>query len=507
MKTRTQYIVQNIVFGYGSTMIGMLLSFISRTVFIYTLGDTYLGISGLFSNVLGILSFAELGIGTAMNYELYKPVANRDFEEIKSLMNFYKIAYRVIALVVAVVGLVICPFLKYIVNDGGVLSGNQIYIYYLIYLYNTVISYFVSYKFSLVNAEQKNYIFTAINTITNFITVAGQIIALLAFKNFLAYLLTAAVIGTVQKIGISLYLRKMYPYLLEKNVAKLSKNKLAPIKKNVKALIVHKIGEISVYQTDNIIISIFSGIRTVGIVSNYTLIISSVKSFVNIIFNSMVSSFGNLMTGADKERQYQLFRCYKFLGFWVFGFCSVALATLMTPFITLWVGESRTVSEFTIALLVADFYLVGQRACLNNVKVAGGVFWQDRYVAFVQAIVNLVVSVVMIRWIGLPGVYVGTVVQGLISTFIKPCMVYPALFQKSAAEYFRQGGGHLLTVVMSMVICRFLCGTLFGSVTLVNFVCQMAVVVVVPNAVFFVVYGRTSEFAYLKNTVKRMIKR
>ena len=232
MASRSKFIAKNIAFGYVANIITLILNFISRTVFIYTLGDSYLGISGLFGNVLGILSFAELGIGTAMNYELYKPVAEHDYEKIKSLMKFYKLAYRTIAVVVATVGLLICPFLKYIVHDtNGVLNGNSIYVYYLIYLFNTVISYFVTYKFSLVNAEQKSYIFTTINSITNLFTVGFQIIVLLVFRNFLLYLLTASIIGALQKIGVSIYLRHLYPYLSEKSVQKIDRFELNSIKK------------------------------------------------------------------------------------------------------------------------------------------------------------------------------------------------------------------------------------------------------------------------------------
>lgn len=508
MSSRSKYIAKNITFGYIANIVALFLNFVSRTVFIYTLGDSYLGISGLFGNVLGILSFAELGIGTAMNYELYKPVANKDYEKIKSLMNFYKNAYRMIALIVATVGLAICPFLKYIVHDSnGVLSGNEIYVYYLIYLFNTVISYFVTYKFSLVNAEQKSYIFTTINAITNFLTVVFQIIVLLVFKNFLLYLLTASVIGALQKIGVSLYLRKMYPYLLEKPVRKLDKEELSPIKKNVKALLIHKIGEISVYRTDNIIISMFEGIKTVGLVSNYILIISSVKGFVDIIFNSAIPSFGNLMANSEDERKYELFRCYKFLGFWVYGFCSIAFLILASPFVTLWVGSNRTLDQLTIFLLIADFYLVGQRICMNNVKVAGGVFWQDRYVAFLQAIVNLVVSVVMINKIGLPGVYVGTIVQGLISTIIKPIIVYKDLFKVSPFLYFKQGLGNLIVVVAAYIVSLFICNTWLMENTILNFVLRMLIVVIVPNLIFVGAYFRTKEFAYLKNTILRIVKR
>ena len=508
MASRSKFIAKNIAFGYVANIIALILNFISRTVFIYTLGDSYLGISGLFGNVLGILSFAELGIGTAMNYELYKPVAEHDYEKIKSLMNFYKLAYRTIAAVVATVGLLICPFLKYIVHDtNGVLTGNSLYVYYLIYLFNTVISYFVTYKFSLVNAEQKSYIFTTINSITNLFTVGFQIVVLLVFRNFLFYLLTASIIGTLQKIGVSIYLRHLYPYLSEKSVQKIDRFELNSIKKNVKALIIHKVGEISVYQTDNIIISMFEGIKTVGLVSNYTLIISSVKGFVDIIFNSATPSFGNLMTESDTEHKYELFRCYKFLGFWVYGFCSIAFIILANPFISLWIGENRTLDIAVVLLLVMDFYLVGQRICLNNVKVAGGVFWQDRYVAFFQAIVNLIVSIIMIKKIGLPGVYIGTIVQGLISTMIKPIIVYRNLFKRNPKEYFIQGIGNLSVVIIACGVCEIICKCWIKEVTIVNFVIRMIIVVLVPNIVFGIVYHKTKEFEYLTKTISKIIKK
>lgn len=507
MGSRNRFIAKNIVFGYGANFITLFLNFISRTVFIYTLGDTYLGISGLFGNVLGILSFAELGIGTAMNFALYKPVAEKDKQEIKSYMRFYKNAYRAIAAVVAIVGLIICPFLKYIVNDNGVLQGNEIYIYYLIYLFNTVTSYFVSYKFSLVNAEQKNYIFTAINSVTNIFTITFQVIVLLIYKNFLIYLLTACVITALQKIVVNIYLNKLYPYLNQGPTDKLSRNELIKIKDNVKALIIHKIGEISVYQTDNIIISAFAGIKTVGLVSNYSLIITSVSGFVNIIFNSATSSFGNLMVGTDKEHQYELFRCYKFLGFWVYGFCSIALFNLMSPFISLWIGQHRTIDNLTIILLCADFYLVGHRTIFNNVKVAGGVFQQDKFVAFIQAVVNLIVSIIMIKLIGLPGVYIGTVCQGLISTVIKPIIVYKDLFDVSSALYFKQGLEYLCMTVFGGILCKIIGSIFFSSNTLFSFIGQMCVVTILTNLLFFIVYKNTREFHYLYDVLTNLVGR
>ncbi|XJV96793.1 lipopolysaccharide biosynthesis protein [Haloimpatiens lingqiaonensis] len=503
--SRLKCTAKNIFFGYVSSIISLLLGFISRTIFIKILSTTYLGVNGLFINVLGVLSFAELGIGTAMNYSLYKPVAEKDIEKLKSLMDFYKIAYRVIALVVTIIGLTLLPFLKYIVKDPG--NVGNISVYYLIFLFNTVTSYFVSYKFSLVNAEQKNYIFSNINTITSFVTVIMQIITLILFKNFLYYLLVAAVIGLIQKIFINRYLNKKYPYLLDKNTKKITKEELKPIKTNVIALIWHKIGEISIYQTDNIVISTFINVTTVGIISNYNLLITSVSTFITIIFNSAIASLGNLMATEDVSKQYNTFKVYRFAAFWLYGFSSIAFYILLSPFITLWIGSEMIISDFTVLLIMINYYMVGHRICINNIKSAGGIFDQDKYVALLQGVVNLVVSIIMVKLIGLPGVYIGTIMSGILATVIKPIIVYKYAFQKDVRYYFIDGLKFASAVTFSLVICWIIKYNIIKNVTMFNFIVMMVVVTLVPNFLFLLFFRKNDEFIYIKNIILSKISR
>ena len=361
MGSRLEMTAKNAFWSYFSMGVSFVLQFISRTVFIYFLGEGYLGINGLFSNVLGVLSFAELGIGTAINFSLYKPVAEHDVEKIKSYMYYYKWAYRIIALIVCILGIILIPFLDILVTDPG--NVGNITIYYCIYLFNTVTSYFVSYKYSLVNAEQKNYIYTNINLIITTSTIIIQIIALVIWKNFLIYLSVAAVFGVFQKIFISRYFDKLYPYLKDKNVKKLSKNEKNTLISKVKALVIHKIGDVSVHQTDNIIVSAFVSTKMVGLLSNYNLIISTVTSCINILFNSVTGSLGNMVATETKEYQYQIFKKYRFIGFWFYGFTAIALSILMSPFIELWIGNRMVVGALTINLIVLDYYMIGQRIC------------------------------------------------------------------------------------------------------------------------------------------------
>ncbi len=505
MRTRLQMTAKNAIWSYVSMIVSFGLSFVSRTVFIYTLGESYLGVNGLFTNVLGVLSFAELGIGTAFGFSLYKPVANGDIEKIKSYMHYYKIAYRVIAAVVTVLGLAILPLLHFIIKDPGDI-GN-IYIYYLIFLFNTVSSYFVSYKFSLVNAEQKNYIFTNINLLVSVSTTILQIVSLLLFRNFLVYLLVAAAFGLFQKIFISIYFNKLYPYLKEKDCKPITAEDKATLISKVKALIVHKLGEVSVHQTDNIIVSSFVSTVMVGLISNYTLITTTVSGFINILFNSVTGSLGNMIAVESKEHQYSIFKKYRFIGFWLYGFSAIAISILSKPFITLWAGDKMVVDPLVINLMMIDYYMIGHRICLNNMKSAGGVFEPDKYIALIQAAVNLVASIALVNIIGLPGVYLGTIIQGSIASIVKPILSYKIMFNRSSKYYFIDSIKYGVMVVLAYLLCYGFSELVIPKITILSFIFKILFVAIVPNLLFFLVFKRTEEFQYFSAIAKRIIKR
>lgn len=501
-KSRTEYVTRNIFWGYIGNIASMIMSFVSRTAFVYIIGVTFLGINGLFTNVLGVLSFTELGIGTAMNFSLYKPVAENDKEKIKSLIGLYKLAYRVIAIIITISGLALLPFLPYIIKGGE--GIEHIPIYYLIFLFNTVSSYFVTYKYGLVNAEQKGYILTNIDSICRFIIVLIQTIALMVFKNFLVYLLTQAIAQLIQKIITALYIDKMYPYLSDKSVQKLDKEEKQEIKTNVKALIVHKLGEISVYQTDNIIISAFINIILVGLVSNYNLLLSTVSGFLNIIFNSFTSGFGNLIATETKERQLKLFDVYHFLGFWLYGFTTICFIVLVQPFITLWLGSDKLIDNLSMMLIMVNQYLVGQRITMNNFKTAGGVFNPDKFISILQSAINLVLSISLVYLIGLPGVYIGTVVQGLVSNIWRPIIVYRVMFQDSAVGYFKDFIKYLLATAGTAILMLCISSIVLGSLTIAKFIFMVFLTAVIPNAVFFVLFRKNESFIFIFNKIKSL---
>ncbi len=504
LKSRVLYTGKNIFWGYISTFSTTILSFVARTAFIKTIGVDFLGINGLFTSVLGVLSLTELGIGTAMNYSLYKPVAENDTEKIKSLMKVFKSAYRIVALTVAILGLVIIPFLDILVKDAE--GVKHVKFYYLFFLFNTVSTYFVSYKYSLVNADQKNYVITNITAVFNIAMHAFQIAVLFIFESYVAYLIIQAIMQLIQKIYTANYIDKKYPYLKEKNVVRLEKQEKSKIISNVKALILHKIGDISVNQTDNIIISAFVNVTTVGLVSNYALITNTVNTFVNVAFGGTIGSLGNLFASSDKKKQHEVFCVMDFVDFWIYSFSSVALFALLQPFISLMWGD-LTLHISVVALFVLNNYMVGQRVSVNNIKVAGGIFNQDKYLALIQSAVNLIVSVALAFRFGLIGVYIGTIVSGAIPSLVRPWIVYKNLFDESVFKYYKI---YFLRLLLTVAMCG---GAYFGVNYIMTelswirfFICVVAVAII-PNLILFVIFFKTEEFKYLMSIVNRLFKK
>lgn len=504
---RVKSAARNIAFGYAGNITTQLLGFVLRTIFIEHLGDTLNGVNDLYTGILSVLSMAELGVGTALNFSLYGPVARKDFEKIKSYMLLYKKAYRIIGLAIGVIGLAISPFLPYLVKQPEGVGVRDLTLYYFIFLFNTVSSYFVAYKYSLVNAEQNNYIQTNIITITKMVTVSLQIVIIIFTGNFYLYLLTAAFVELMQKIFVSRYLNRRYPYLSDKDVKSLSKEETGEIVNKTKALVFHKVGDVARLQTDSMIISAFINVTLVGYVGNYNMILTSVANFVNIIFNSVLSGFGNLIATESREKQYRIFKVYRFFACWIYGFSTVGFFLLLTPFIVIWQGKEKVLAGSVVACILIDYYFKGDRIVLSNFKTAAGVFEQDKYLALIQGVVNLFISIVLVQKIGLVGIYIGTIVSGLIANFTKPFIIYKVCFDKKAGAYFMDSFKYLIVLAVILSILTALKGVIMQTVTIGSFAVMLVMCCVVFNALFLLVFGRTEEFGYIWGILREKCKK
>lgn len=505
--SRTRNLIRNVFFGLVGKVFSILLSFISRTVFIFYIGKTYLGISGLYTEVLSVLSVAELGIGSALIYAMYAPVAQKDEEKTLQLLEFYRTAYRIVAGAITVIGLCLLPFLQYIVQGADIVTLFDLRLYYLLYLCNTVSSYFVTYKYSYVNALQKNYIVTNLDTVINMAIVCAQIIVILVTHNFLAYLLTQIGLQLLSRVAVAFYLNRRFPILKKRSQSKLPEEERKSIYQNIKKLAVGQFASAAIHSTDNIIISSLSGLGVVGValVGNYTLFITSLQSFVIILFNSVASGFGNLAATSSAQAFRKVFEELNFLCFWLYGFCSTAFFVLIPPFITLWLGKEFLIDYVSFALIVLNFYLQGQSSAYAYPRAAKGNFGVDLWPSVVQPIVNLVVSIVCAKMFGLVGVYIGTVASRLVYS-IRPLLGYRILFDAPPSEYYKKFFLYLGVVAAVVGVTWLATYRLLQNVTIGSFIAAGMIVAILPNAIFGVFFWRSGEFKSLIGRMKSLGK-
>ena len=506
--TRTEAVIRNSVWGLINKVATLILNFVSRTIFIYFLGVTYLGINGLYSEILAMLSLAELGFGTALLVAMYKPIADNDEKRILQLLDFYKRTYRVIALIVAGVGLAILPFLQYIVRGADSLTLFNLRLYFLIYLANTVIGYFVSYKFCYVNALQKNYIAANFNLIMNIATIAAQCIAIWLTKSFLVYLLVNTILLIGSKFVKAAYFNKQFPILKAKPEARLTKEERAPIFKEIKDRAIHKFATVAIHSTDNIIISTLSGlgVAAVGLVSNYSMLINSVVGFIVIFFSALTTSFGNLVATSSTEHYRRTFLELNFVNFWMYGFSSIAFLVLVPPFITLWLGSDYLIDNASFFLIVLNVYLLGQFLIYNNVREAKGNFGKDKWMSMTEALVNLVVSVVGAYYLGLVGVYIGTIASKVFYTIARPCATYRFLMDKSPWDYFSRFIQYFVATVAAGALTYLACFKILAEVNVLTFIIACAIVAVLPNVIFLLIFFRSAEFKSVVGRALRILK-
>ncbi|MGG0275873.1 lipopolysaccharide biosynthesis protein [Bacillus rhizoplanae] len=498
---RVKNSIINISAGIGSQVIITLLSFVSRTMFITYLGVEYLGINGLFTNVLGMLSLAEAGIGSAIIYNLYKPVAENDEDRINVLMNFYKKAYMIIALIVLLLGLAIIPFLGYIAKDTKV---ENIHFIYIIFLLNTASSYLFSYKSSFLKVCQKGYIVTGVYSVSSIVSTCIKLGILYFTQNYILYLIIDIIITITTSAGLAMMVDKMYPFLKNKTVGKLDGETKSNIVKNVKALILHNIGGYAIFSTDNMLIASFVSVKAVGLYSNYYMLINICRTFINQVFDNMNHSVGNLVAKESDDKIYGVFKVTMLFNFWIYSFFTIFLYVLMEPFITLWLGSKFLMDTSVLIILMINFYVSGMRRSISMVKTTAGIFHEDRYAPFFEATLNLGISIILVQYVGITGVFIGTLISTLVVPFwIAPYLVYKKVFRRPVREYFLKYTYYATIGIGTCLITSFICSLVSGD-DLLHLVLRGSICLVIPNILYTFIFYKTDEFKYLFGIVKNI---
>ncbi|MBP3597211.1 MAG: sugar translocase [Clostridia bacterium] len=503
-KSRTKNSIKNFKTGMIMEILNKIMIFIVRTVFIKTLNIEYLGVNGLFTNILTILSFAELGIGTAIIFNMYKPVANNDIIKIKSYMNLYKKSYTIIGIIVFLLGLLVLPFMGVLIEDAPNINENINFIY-ILFLINTSISYFYIYKKSIISAYQQERVINNITSIFYLLKSIFEILFLLITKNYIIYLILEIIFTLLQNISISLKADKMFPFLKEQSDENLSKEEKVSIFKNVKALIVYKFGSIIMFGTDNIILTTMINVSTVGLCSNYTMIINSVKSIILAALNGITASVGNLNASNDNIKKKDIFYQITFINFWIFGFCAVALIVLLNPFIEIWLGK-KYIMDFGISIALAiSFFIEGMRNPCYTYRITLGLFEKGKITPYIGTIANITLSILLCRKFGAIGIFIATSIAQLVSySWIDPYLIHKYAFKSSVIKYIKKYLIYCVVFVFSIIVTKFIV-RFIEIAGLLGIIVKGLIVLVIPNLIYLISFYKTEEFRNLKNSFSNQL--
>ncbi|MEH7440667.1 oligosaccharide flippase family protein, partial [Neobacillus drentensis] len=438
---------KNITISIAAQLIIALLGFVSRKVFLDSLGAEYLGVNGLLENVLSILALVESGIGTSIIYHLYKPLAEKNLPKIIALVRLYKKAYAVIAIVVLILSLTLYPFLGNIMKNSAEIRYLE-FIYFL-FIAKNMMYYLNAHKVSLINADQKGYILARINFVFQAVMTIAKIIVLLMTKNYVFYLILELCLFLIQNIVNGRIVLKHYSFLNTKSNFTIDKLEKKSLTQNIKASFFHNLGGYIVFGTDNILISSFIGLSTVGLYSNYLMIVGQLSALVTPILGGIGSSVGNLIAVESKEKSYEIFKVTYLVNFWIYSVCAIFLYNVLEPFISWWLGTGYLLDSLTFIVILLNFYITGLRASILMFKIKGGIFVQDKYVPLIEAAINLGASLILVRYIGLAGIFIGTTLSTLITVFWNaPRLVYRHIFNKPVRDYFYN---YLIYLILTII--------------------------------------------------------
>ena len=504
-KSRTEHSVQNTTTAMAAKVIALLTGFLTRVVFTHCLSQTYVGINGLFWDILNVFSLSEFGVGTAITYALYEPVAKGDVEKQKSLMQLYRKIYHIMGIFVLAAGLAVIPFMDFLVKSYE--SVDHIIFIYLLYLANSVFSYLLIYRKSMLDAHQLSYLGEISMTVSILVQDALQITVLLTTRNFYLFLAMMLLATIGNNLWISHKAETLYPFLKEKDIIPIPKEEKRNIYQNIRAMLMHKVGDVLVNNTDNLILSAMVGLVSVGCYSNYYLIIVSVHSIMTRMFQGLTASVGNLGVTQGKERIRTVFASSFFVGQWMYGFAAICLYELLNLFVKFSFGAQYVFPANVVLILCINFFVLGMRQAALVFRDSLGLFWFDRYKSIANALFNILFSILLARQYGTFGVFLGTLLSTLLTSFwVEPLVLYRHSLKVPVWHYFAKYALYTGVVVVSGLLTHFLCRQVGGSTVMVFFV-RLCLCVVVPNTVFLLCYMRTREFRFLWEKIMSVVKK
>lgn len=504
-RSRSEYSILNIMTGFGGFFLNTIVGYICRMVFVRYLSAAYLGVNGLFSNIISMLSLAELGIGGAIGFALYKPLARQDHEKVRALMRYFQKAYQGIALVVTVFGLLLMPLLPVIINNQPTINEN-IYVIYLFFLFNTASSYLFSYRSTLLTASQRNYVVLGMNYLFTTLQSLIQIVVLVVTRNYILYLGIQTVTVLLNNLLVSKIALKVFPYLSEKSSVKLPRAEKKELFVNVKALTVNQLSTLLVNNTDNIAMTYFDGLVSVGIVSNYTLLVNTLTTLTSQLFSGLTAGVGNLTAKESNLKKYSFFKTLNLANFWIFSWGAIGIAFVSNDLVQLCFGAEYVLDPGIAILLAVNFYILGMQSSIYTYKNAMGLFKYSQYVLIFTAALNLILDVLLGRLFGVAGIILATIAARLLTnTWYEPYVVFRFGFKKSALLYLRTYLMYLIVLAASAIFSFGLC-QMCSFPVVQNVIVKMIICSIVPNVVCFLCFHKTDQGIELMRIIRRVVQ-
>lgn len=500
---RKKNMARNFVSGFINRLVMSFFPFIIRTIMIQVMGAEYLGLNSLFTSILNVLSLSELGVGAAMVYEMYKPIAEGDKSRVCALLNFYKHIYRIIGAVILCVGLILLPFLNDLIK-GDYPPDINIYILYVIYLFNTVITYWLfAYKTALLRAHQRLDIINNIDSIVHLASYSLQIILLVSTRNYYAYIIILPVFTVINNLVDAVYVKKIYPEYVESG--SLSKESQHTIFTRIKALFGHKLGGVLVNSTDNIVISMSLGLTSVALYNNYYQIYSLVASIVDMVYTSSTAGIGNTIALDGVDKNYKDFKKFSFYSMWLIMWCCCCLLCLYQDFMLIWMGEQYLFGLSTVILLTISFYVRHIRKVVLTYKDAAGMWYADKFKPIFEGIANLVLNLILVRFLGINGIVIGTILaMGIVGLPWETYVLFKGYFKKSIRSYYQNlaidSVLSLIVCAATFCLCKFVATNIYFQFIIKGFIC-----VIVPNLAFLFIFRKRYETKNLATSINNWI--
>lgn len=511
--SRTKNSLVNVATGFGGQLLSTILKFVVRTVFIHALGKEYLGISGLFTNILSMLSLAELGVGSAIAFRLYKPLAERDEKKVRVLVKFYKLAYKAIGAVILLLGILLIPFLPKLIKDYDSLEGLGINatILFLLFLMQSVSSYlFLAYRSTVVTADQKKYILDLVDYAVRIVTCILQIIILVVLKSFMAFTIVAVCTAIANSLCKGIIAKKKYPEFFVPEPDKLTKAEIKEMFQDCGALMLYKMNEVIVKASDNLVLSAFIGITFVGMYSNYMLLYRTFVDLIKRIFSAFRASMGNLFATGSIEVQYRFFMVVNLLSAVLFGTAGVGVAVCGNEMIETWLGKDYLLAQPVPILIGIELFFAGVVVNLGQVRSVSGIFRQAWYRPLLGIVINIVVSVTLVHIWEVSGVIMGTIASYVLTNFmIEPALIYKYSFEnrKSVGDYYKTNIKYILVCVAVAAADMFVCSHIFVGHGWLSVVAHVLFTGLSVPAAFSLLFWKTEECQYLRGTVARITKK